>query len=47
MSRVINLTKKLRTILMVAFGGGRCPKCGEWIDEGDDCCQTCGYPWNN
>jgi|APSaa5957512622_1039677.scaffolds.fasta_scaffold857090_1 hypothetical protein len=20
-----------------------CPRCGEWLDYGDDCCDTCGY----
>ena len=29
------------------FGGGKCPKCGVWIDDDDDCCQTCGYPWTD
>jgi predicted amidophosphoribosyltransferase len=26
---------------------GSCPKCGGWIDEDDDCCQDCGYPWSD
>ncbi len=24
-----------------------CPKCGDWIDDDEDVCQTCGYPWTD
>ena len=29
------------------YGGYSCPRCGDWMCDDDDVCQTCGYPWND
>lgn len=42
--------KTLKTLfkkVIIFFRGRECPKCGDWIGDGDDCCQTCGYPWSD
>ncbi len=33
--------------IVCQFNGKKCPRCGDWIPSGDDCCESCGYPWNN
>lgn len=44
---IYRFSEKLKAKIIDAFGGGRCPKCNEWIDDDEDTCQTCGYPWSD
>ena len=47
MRSILKFTEKLKLKIVLALGGGRCPKCNSWIDSDDDGCQTCGYPWSD
>ncbi len=47
MTTKLTIAKNAKFTQIVAYGGRRCPKCNDWIDADDDCCQTCGYPWSD
>ncbi len=42
--KIFKIAKEKMNILSFGF---RCPKCGSWIHDDDDCCETCGYPYND
>ena len=39
--------KKIVRKFMNSMWGSKCPKCGEWMDQDEEVCQTCGYPWSD
>lgn len=43
MKKLTNLLQKIKN----NFTAGKCPKCGDWLGDDEEVCQTCGYPWSD
>lgn len=40
------ITNQIMELITNQKGGHSCPKCKSWISEGEDHCDTCGWPFS-